>query len=127
MCVCVCVRARALSHVQLFATPWTLALQASLSMGFSRSEYWSGLPFPTPGDLPDPGLGPASPVSLALAGRFLPLCHLWKIYVCVGGVALSLSHFCISTYLEKKPSSLYISVLTTPIKKSDIKKKILKL
>ena len=49
-------------------TPWTVACQAPLSMGFSRQEeYWSGLPFPSPGDLPDPGTEPASPV---LAGRF---------------------------------------------------------
>ena len=44
------------------ATPWTVAYQASLSMGFSRQEYWSGLPFPSPGDLPDPGIEPESPV-----------------------------------------------------------------
>ena len=50
------------SHVQLFATPWTIALQALLSMGFSRQEYWSGLPFPSPEDLPDPGIEPRSPV-----------------------------------------------------------------
>ena len=50
-----------------FVTPWTVAHQASLSMGFPRQEYWSGLPFPSPGDLPDPGLEPASP---ALAGVF---------------------------------------------------------
>ena len=43
-----------------FATPWTVAPQASLSMGFSRQEYWSGLPFPSPGDLPDPGIEPES-------------------------------------------------------------------
>ena len=43
-----------LSHVQLFATPWTVAYQAPLSMGFSRQGYWSGLPFPSPGDLPNP-------------------------------------------------------------------------
>ena len=48
------------SHVQLFATPWTVALQAPLSLGFSRQEYWSGVPFPTPGDLPDPGMETAS-------------------------------------------------------------------
>ena len=42
-------------------TPWTVAFQAPLSMGFSRQEYWSGLPFPSPGDLPDPGIEPASP------------------------------------------------------------------
>ena len=50
-----------LSLVQLFATPWTVARQAPLSMGFSRQEYWSGLPFPSPGDLPNPGIKPGSP------------------------------------------------------------------
>ena len=50
-----------LSHVRLFATPWTVAYQAPLSMGFSRQEYWSGLPFPSPGDLPNPGIEPGSP------------------------------------------------------------------
>ena len=50
-----------------FATPWTVALQAPLSMGFPRQEYWSGLPFPSPGDLPDPETEPMSP---ALAGGF---------------------------------------------------------
>ena len=58
------------SHVQLFMTPWTVAHQAPLSVGFSRQEYWSGLPFPTPGDLPDPGIESASLVSPALAGGF---------------------------------------------------------
>ena len=55
-----------LSRVQLFATPWTVACQGPLSMGFSRQEYWSGLPLPPPGislDLPDPGIDPACPVS----------------------------------------------------------------
>ena len=51
-------------------TTWTIALQAPLSMGFPRQEYWSGLPFPSPGDLPDPGIQPASPTSSALAGGF---------------------------------------------------------
>ena len=50
-----------LSGVRLFATPWTVAYQASPSMGFSRQEYWSGLPFPSPGDLPGPGIEPGSP------------------------------------------------------------------
>ena len=49
------------SCVQLFATPWTVAYQASQTMGFSRQEYWNGLPFPSPGDLPDPGIEPQSP------------------------------------------------------------------
>ena len=52
---------KSLSRVQLFATPWTVAYQALPSMGFSRQEYWSGLPFPSPGDLPDPGIEPRSP------------------------------------------------------------------
>ena len=58
------------SHVRLFATPWTAASQAPLSMEFSRQEYWSGLPFPTPGALAISGIEPISSVSLALAGRF---------------------------------------------------------
>ena len=52
---------KSLSRVQLFVTPWTVAHQAPLSMGFSKQEYWSGLPFPSPGDLPDPGIEPRSP------------------------------------------------------------------
>ena len=51
-----------LSQVQLFAIPWAAALQAPLAMGFSRQEYWSGLPFPSAGDLPNPGIEPGSPV-----------------------------------------------------------------
>ena len=53
---------KSLSHVRLFATLWTITHQAPLSMGFSGQEYWSGLPFPSPGDLPDPGIEPRSPV-----------------------------------------------------------------
>ena len=59
-----------LSHIRLFATPWTVAYQAPLSMGFSTHEYWSGLPFPSPGDLPNSGIEPVFPVAPALAGRF---------------------------------------------------------
>ena len=55
-------KVKSLSRVRLFATPWTVAYQAPLSMEFSRQEYWSGLPFPSSGDLPDPGLEPRSPV-----------------------------------------------------------------
>ena len=54
-----------------FETPWTVALQAPLSMGFPRQEYWSGLPFPSPGDLRDPGVEPTSTVSPALIGGIL--------------------------------------------------------
>ena len=59
-----------LSRVQLFVTPWTVIHQSPLSMEFSRKEYWSGLPFPTPGYLPNPGIKSASPASPALAGGF---------------------------------------------------------
>ena len=60
---------RSLSCVRLFATPWTVAYQALPSMGFSRQEYWSGVPFPSPGDLPNPGIEPGSP---ALQADALP-------------------------------------------------------
>ena len=55
------VKVKLFSRIRLFATPWSVAYQASPSMGFSRQEYWSGLPFPSPGDLPDPGIEPGSP------------------------------------------------------------------
>ena len=55
------LKVKLLSRVLLFATPWTVAYQAPLSMGFSRQEYWSGLPFPSPGDLLDPGFEPGLP------------------------------------------------------------------
>ena len=58
---------------QLFATPWTVAHQTPLSMEFSRQEHWRELPFPAPRDLPDPGIEPATPASLALAGRFFTI------------------------------------------------------
>ena len=65
--------AQSLNHVQLFTTPWTVAYQAPLSMGFSRHEYWSGLPFPPPGDLLDPGIKPTCLASPALAGKFFTI------------------------------------------------------
>ena len=76
--VCVCARARArvsthallLSHVQIFTAPWNVAHQAPLSVGSSRQEYWSGLPFPTPGNLPNQGIEPSSLVLPSLAGGF---------------------------------------------------------
>ena len=55
------MKVKLLSRVRVFATPWTVAHQTLLSMGFSRQEYWSGSPFPSPGDLPDPGIKPRSP------------------------------------------------------------------
>ena len=64
------VGARVLSRVRLSVTQWTVACQTPLFMGFPRQEYCSGLSFPAPGDLPDPGIQPTSPVAPALAGRF---------------------------------------------------------
>ena len=69
LCTVACVL-NCFSRVQLFATLWTVALQSPPSMGFSRPEYWSGLPFPSPGSLPNPEIKPVSLKSPALASRF---------------------------------------------------------
>ena len=69
-----------LSRVQLFATPWTVAHQAPLSMEFFKQEYYSGLTFPSPGDLPNSEIKHMPPVSPALAGDSLPLRHLGSLY-----------------------------------------------
>ena len=131
VCVCVCARARVhthtLSHVQLFATPWTVARQGPLSMEFPRQEYWSGLPFPSPGGIPDPGIKPMSPVSPAWAGGSLPLYHLGSQWVCVlngfstpllSAISLSkekLGSSCTSYRLEMKGKELeaYLQGLTS--------------
>ena len=79
VCACACVRVcmlcactymQLLSRVQLFTAPWTLTYQPRLSLKFSRLEYWSSLPFPVPGDLPDPRVKPQTLKSPALASRF---------------------------------------------------------
>ena len=73
------------SHVQLFVILWTVALQAPLSMGFFRQDYWSSLPCPPPGDLPDPGIKPMSLASPALAGEFFTTSTDWAapiIWLC---------------------------------------------
>ena len=72
------MRAQSFQSCPTLATLWTVARQAPLSKGFSRQEYWSGLPHPPPGDLPDPGTEPASLVSPVLAGRFLTTSVTWK-------------------------------------------------
>ena len=95
MCVCVCVCVCMLSRVRLIVTPWIVAHQDPQSMGLSRQEYWSGLPFPPPGDLPHPGFETESLLSPSLADRFftpepfgktqLPIGifhtvpHVWKV------------------------------------------------
>ena len=69
---------QSLSHVQLFATPWTIACQAPLSMGFPRQEYWSGSPFSSPGDLPNPEIEPESLTFPTLTGRFFTTSVTWE-------------------------------------------------
>ena len=73
------------SHAQLFVTPWTVARQAPLPMGFSRQEYWSGLLFPSPGNLPHPGI---EPVSLGLAGGFFIISATWEAHSYGSGIHL---------------------------------------
>ena len=92
VCVCVCV----LSHGQLFVTPWTVAHQAPLSMEFSRQEYWSGLPFPTPGDLLTSETEPVSLASPALASGFLTTSATWE------------AHSVFYTYRISKKNNIYI-------------------
>ena len=94
---------RCFSCVWLFATLWTVAHQASLSLGFTRQEYWSGLPFPTPGDLPDSGIKPTSLESPALAGGFFTTSATWEARV-------QPSELTVSTHISVKcpPSGLYL-------------------
>ena len=95
------------SHVRLFVTPWTTARQAPLSMGFSRQEYWSGLPCPPPGDLPDPGIESASLMFTSLAGMFFTSSAIWEAPVSLWKwkVSESESHSVVSDSLQ--PHGLY--------------------
>ena len=85
-------------RVRLFVTLWTVAQQAPLSMGFSRQEYWTGLPCPPPGDLPHPGIEPVSFVSPSLAGRFFTTSITWEASV---SVQYSINYMRFSTLLYK--------------------------
>ena len=76
------------SHVWLFVAPWTVAHQAPLSMVFFRREYWSGLPFPTPGDLPDPGIEFPPLKSPALAGKFFTTSAAWGAHISLQEISL---------------------------------------
>ena len=75
MCVCISACSSRFSHVRFFVTPWTVARQTPLSMRFSRQEYWSGLPCPPLGDLPDPGIETAAPAAPALQADSWLLSH----------------------------------------------------
>ena len=84
MCVYIYIsEVKSLSRIQLFVTPWTVAYRAPLSMEFSRQEYWSRLPFPSPEDLPDPGLEPRSPALEADALLSEPQGKCIYIYICI--------------------------------------------
>ena len=83
LCMCVCVGVCMLSRVGLIATPWTVARQASQSMGFSRQKYQSGLPCPPLRDLPNPGTESMSLASPALAGRFFTTGPSGKLTLCI--------------------------------------------
>ena len=74
--VCACMHTKLLNHVRLFVTLWAVAHQAPLSMGFSRQEYWSALPCPRLGNLPDPGIKPMSLTFPVWAGGFFTTCQL---------------------------------------------------
>ena len=101
------MHAQFLSHVRLFATPWTIACQVPLSMDSSRQEYWSGLTFSIPGDLPDLGIKPVSPASPALAGRFFTSALPGK-----PGTPLTPSLFMLSSDCHRAKDSLLFSPST---------------
>ena len=101
------IGAQSLSRVQLCATPWTVAHWASLSMEFSRQDYWSGLPFPPPGDLPNPGIKPASPGSPTLQADVLPLSYQGSSSTSSSQVAFSLKKLLLKV-LHLKIDSLRI-------------------
>ena len=100
-CVLCCAVLIHFSHVQFFATLWTVACQASLSMGCSRQEYWSGLPRPPPGDVPHPGIEPTAPESPALQADSLSLSH-WR--------TTCLSASCFLNFIEHLSSAVILSL-----------------
>ena len=95
------VRAQSLSGVRLFATPWTVAHQAPLSMGFPRPESWSGWPCPPPGDLPDSGIEPVSLMSPSLSGGIFTTSATWEAQH-----KLLSGYYYAYYYLSSKPASL---------------------
>ena len=102
-----------LSHVWLCVTLWTVARQAPLSMGFSRQEYWNGLPFPTPGNLPDPGIEPMSPVFPALQTDALQLSHLGRPWVTKKKKKhknFLLKNYLLNFHLKPNPTKVHTSI-----------------
>ena len=83
-CIYICVLSQ-FSHVQLFATPWTITCQVPLFMGFSQQEYWSEFPCPLSGDHPNPGIKPISPASPAMQADSLSLSHQGSPHIYIYG------------------------------------------
>ena len=108
-CMCTRVCAPSVSHVRLFAAPQTVVHQAPLPMEFSRQVYWSGFPFPTPGDLPNPGIEPTSPLSPALAGRFFTHCATWEAS-CMGFLLFSRLQLCATPWTTTHQASLSFTI-----------------
>ena len=104
------MHAQLLSHFWLFTTPWTVSRQAPLSIGFSRQEYWSGLPFLSPGYLPDPGIEPESLASSALAGRFFTTAPPGKPQYIHRHMYGNVHHPVVSTWVKLETFSTSISV-----------------
>ena len=105
---------KSFSHVWLFATPWTIACQAPLPMRFFGQEYWNKLPFPPPGDFPDPGIKPTSPVSPALAGGVFTTETAWKAPVwsiVLVKSSISLLIFCLNVLYIIESRILEISII----------------
>ena len=104
VCVCVCVFSH-FSHLKLFVTLWTVACQAPLSMGFCRQEYWSGLPCPPPGNLPDPGIRLASQHLLHYRQILYLLRHPGSPYTYVYIYIYTHTHIYIHTYIQYFPKN----------------------
>ena len=115
VCVCVC---QSLSHVRLFATPWTVAHQVPLSMEFSRQEYWSGLPFPSPRDLPHSGIESGYPALQAYSFRSEPPGKpivMWVVNIsfstqCFHLILIGQKHYC-KCFLTAKKLDTFIHLL----------------
>ena len=104
------------SLIPLFVTPWTVALQAPLSIGFSRQECWGGLPCPPPGDLPDPGMEPASLMSLVLVDGSLllaPLCATFGKYFYYVLATLPLPSIPSRTYFVQESLLVFMEITNT--------------
>ena len=107
-----CMQAQSLSCVWLFATPWTVACLAALSVEFSRQESWSRLPFLPPGDLPDPGIEPMSASSPALAGRFFFFFfYLWATPSNCESLLPSSSGDCLPGTLDNLSQRIFLRVV----------------